>query len=178
MEDGQPATTFSIAKTVDKRWTFVGLDCQSCSNVRELLAVYGNEKNLGVQGFELKECLPSSENGSQLQWYSIDLLVLLLSCLSDVSELLLSRLKPIELDMSLNQSPFTQLPVCIPTQSIQLYVGAGFPCEFQGRFTTVHRGVWRRNQDEQIQIVHKLLKHEYRQTHSQVSIHISKKKFP
>jgi len=59
----------------------------------------------------------------------------------DISELLLCRQKPIELEMSLSQSAFTQLPVCIPTQSIQLYVGAGFQCEFDGRFTTVHRGV-------------------------------------
>lgn len=59
----------------------------------------------------------------------------------DVSELLLCRQKPVELEMTLSQSAFPQLPVCIPTQSIQLYVGAGFQCEFDGRFTTVHRGV-------------------------------------
>ena len=70
--------------------------------------------------------------------------------------------------MSSSQNAFTQLPVCIPTQSIQQYIGAGFQCEFHGRFTTVHRGVWRRTQDEQIQIVHKHLKPEYRQSHNQV----------
>lgn len=147
LEDGQPATTFSIIKSADGAWTFAGLECQPCNNVRELLAVQGNEKRLGIPGFELKECLPSSEN--------------------DVSELLLCRHKPIELEMSLSQSAFSQLPVCIPTQSIQLYVGAGFQCQFDGRFTTVYRGVWRRTADEQIQIVHKLLRAEYRQSHYQ-----------
>lgn len=96
-------------------------------------------------------------------------IISIILCLLDVSELLLCRQKPIELEMSINQSAFTQLPVCIPTQSIQLYVGAGFQCEFNGRFTIVHRGVWRRTQDEQIQIVHKLLRPEYRQSHYQVS---------
>ena len=64
LEDGQSATTFAIVKTADGAWTFAGLECQPCSNVRELLAVQGNEKHLGIPGFELKECLPSSENGN------------------------------------------------------------------------------------------------------------------
>ena len=68
--------------------------------------------------------------------------------------------------MPLSQSAFPQLPVCIPIQSIQLYVVAGF--QYDGRFTTVQRGVWRRTTDEQIQIVHKLLSPEYRQSHYQV----------
>nr|CAH0112132.1 unnamed protein product [Daphnia galeata] len=145
LEDGQPSTTFSIIKSADGSWTFTGLDCQPCNSVRELLALQGNEKKLGIPGFELKECLPSSEN--------------------DVSELLLCRQKPIELEIPLSQSAFPQLPVCIPIQSIQLYVVAGF--QYDGRFTTVQRGVWRRTTDEQIQIVHKLLSPEYRQSHYQ-----------
>ncbi len=63
LEDGQSATTFSIVKSADGGWNFAGLDSQPCANVRELLATQGNERRLGIPGFELKECLPSSENG-------------------------------------------------------------------------------------------------------------------
>ena len=62
-EDGEPATTFSIVKSTDGLWTFAGLNSQPCSSVRELLITQGNVKHLGIPGFELKECLPSSENG-------------------------------------------------------------------------------------------------------------------
>lgn len=64
-------------------------------------------------------------------------------------------------------SPSAQLPVCIPASSIQLYAGVGLQIEFTGRFTQVHRGVWRRHLGDQVQIVRKLLKAEYRQAFAQ-----------
>ena len=61
-----------------------------------------------------------------------------------------------------------QLPFCIPSSSIQLYSGAGLHYEFTGRFTQVHRGIWRRHPDDPpVQIVRKLLKPEYRPIYSQ-----------
>ncbi len=87
----------------------------------------------------------------------------------DISELLLCRQKPIGSFHA--QTSMTQLPVCIPHQSVQLYTGVGtVQYEFFGRFTTVHRGVWRRTPDEQIQIVRKVLKTEFRSAFSNVDI--------
>ena len=87
---------------------------------------------------------------------------------TDISELLLCRQKAISSFHA--QSSSTQLPVCIPHQSIQLYTGVGpMQYDFTGRFTTVHRGVWRRTPEEQIQIVRKILKAEFRSSFSQVS---------
>lgn len=147
LEEGQPATTFSVAKTPDGRWSLTGLEAEPCASIRELVATY-NEAKLGIPGFELKECLPSSEN--------------------DISELLLCRRDPIQLDGALGQQEeAVQLPFCIPAHSVQLYAGVGIQYEFSGRFTQVHRGVWRRNQDGQVQIVRKLLKPEFRQSFSQ-----------
>lgn len=63
LEEGEPATTFTITKSeAEGRWSFAGLECESYSSIRELLANC-NEANLGIPGFELKECLPASENG-------------------------------------------------------------------------------------------------------------------
>ena len=97
---------------------------------------------------------------------------------ADISQLLLCRqdTSTIHSDgfvLPSQRSQVAKLPVCIPAQSIQLYVGVGLQYEFSGRFTLVHRGVWRRNPDEQVQIVRKLLKNECRQSHSIVSRLIS-----
>ena len=93
--------------------------------------------------------------------------ILFLFC-TDISELLLCRQKLIGSSFHA-QSSTTQLPVCIPHQSIQLYTGVGpMQYDFIGRFTTCHRGVWRRTPDEQIQIVRKILKAEFRSSFSQV----------
>ena len=64
LEDGQPATTFTIAKSSDGTWGFAGLDCNPSTRVRQLLSTHSNWTDLGIHGFELKECLPSSENGT------------------------------------------------------------------------------------------------------------------
>ena len=64
LEEGLDATTFSIIKTADGRWHLNGLEAEPCASIRELLATY-NETTLGIPGFDLKECLPSSENGAQ-----------------------------------------------------------------------------------------------------------------
>lgn len=63
LEEKQLPTTFSIVRLNDGTWTFAGLESRSCSSVRELLATCANGEVLGIPGFALKECLPSSENG-------------------------------------------------------------------------------------------------------------------
>ena len=63
LEEGQPATTFSITKSeIDGKWNLTGLELEPCDSIRDVL---GNctEAKLGIQGFELKDCIPSSENG-------------------------------------------------------------------------------------------------------------------
>ena len=69
LEDGQPATTFTITKSSEGLWSFTGLECNPSSSVRQLLATHSNWTDLGIHGFELKECLPSSENGMQVHLF-------------------------------------------------------------------------------------------------------------
>ena len=112
------------------------------------------------------EIFPSNNEKFQI------FLFLLISNVTDVSDLLLCRQKPISLaDMNgPGHRTMQALPVCLPPHSVQLYSGAdGSSYEFQGRFTTVQRGVWNRSPQEQILIVRKLLKREFQASHSQVS---------
>ena len=64
--------------------------------------------------------------------------------------------------------------MCIPSKDVLLYyVGSGLSGECHGRFTTVHRGIWNRKNDNQMPIVRKALKPEFSVPYSQVShVHI------
>lgn len=169
LEEKQLPTTFSIVRLPDGMWTFAGLDCSPCPSVRELLATYTNGTELlGIPGFELKECLPSSENGTSLRKTWCLKHHVLMHLVADMSDLLLCRRKPVTLDALVDSSPSVQLPVCIPPQSVQLYGGSAVQSELNGRFTVVQRGVWRQGHDEHVDIARKLLKQEFHKTLAQV----------
>ena len=69
------------------------------------------------------------------------------------------------------QHTFQQLPVCIHPKDILLYVGLGVAAsQFSGRFTSVQRGVWNRKNQDQLPVVRKTLKPEFRVSHSEVAI--------
>ena len=131
-------------------------------------------ERFGIPGFELKECLPSSENGIRAKKFVIvNVTQHTYANVSnpqsvDMSDLLLCRRRPVTLDDLAESSPSVQLPVCIPPQSVQLYGGSAVLSEFNGRFTVVQRGVWRQSHDEQVDIARKLLRQEFRSSFAQV----------
>ena len=62
LEDGQPATTFVIEKSASDSWKFKSLPGQSYPSLQELLLDH-HQTTFQIPGFELKECIPPSENG-------------------------------------------------------------------------------------------------------------------
>ena len=172
LEDNQPATTFFIEKSDSNNWKFKNFSTQTYSSIQELL-INHHPITSEIPGFELKECIPPSENGL----FSINSIVMypfyILDCSlkhPDVSDLLLCRQDRVVSEDRDEQHVSLQLPVCIHPKDILLYLGIGVTAaQFSGRFTSVDRGVWNRKNQDQLPVVRKMLKPEYCVSHSQVA---------
>ena len=174
LEESQPPKTFSIEKSSSNYWTFKDFSTQKCQSIQELLINHHQfSTEIPISG--LKECIPPSENGMLHRFDNCVLFLYLsfsISNYSDVSDLLLCRHDRMVSKDSNDPHTSLQVPVCIHPKDILLYVGLGMTeTQFSGRFTSVHRGVWNRKNQDQLPIVRKTLKPEFCVSHSQVSYH-------